>query len=216
MNFNMLLKLIPQMLDASLVTLEIFFLTLALSIPLGFIVCFGRMSKNIVIRKTVGLYLLIMRGTPLILQLIFFYFAPSKVFGISIPRFWAAILAFVLNYAAYFCEIFRSGIESIPIGQKEAAAILGFTKPQTFFHISLPQVVKRILPPMGSECMTLVKDTALAQTIGVAEMFRLAQNVTTREVTIVPIFVAGVFYLVMNGLVSICFSHMEKRLSYYD
>lgn len=204
------------MLEASLVTLQVFFLTLILSIPLGFFVCFGRMSKNIVIRKIIGFYLLIMRGTPLILQLIFFYFAPSQLFGITIPRFWAAILSFVLNYAAYFCEIFRSGIESIPIGQKEAAAILGFTKTQTFFHISLPQVIKRILPPMSSECMTLVKDTALAQTIGVAEMFRLAQTATTREFSIVPIFVAGIFYLIMNGVVSICFTHMEKRFSYYD
>ncbi len=216
MEFNTLLKLIPQMLEASLVTLQVFFLTLILSIPLGFIVCFGRMSKNIVVRKVIEFYLLIMRGTPLILQLIFFYFAPSKLFGIAIPRFWAAILAFVLNYAAYFCEIFRSGIESIPVGQKEAATILGFTKIQTFFHISLPQVIKRILPPMGSECMTLVKDTALAQTIGVAEMFRLAQTATTREFSIVPIFVAGIFYLIMNGVVSVCFTHMENRLSYYD
>ena len=216
MDFNTLLKLIPQMLEASLVTLQIFFLTLVLSIPLGFFVCFGRMSKNVVIRKVIGFYLLVMRGTPLILQLIFFYFAPSKLFGFSIPRFWAAILAFVLNYAAYFCEIFRSGIESIPVGQQEAATILGFTKVQTFFHISLPQVFKRILPPMGSECMTLVKDTALAQTIGVAEMFRLAQTATTREFSIVPIFVAGIFYLVMNGVVSLCFTRMEKRLSYYD
>ncbi len=215
-DFDMLSNLIPQMLKASLVTVEIFFLTLALSIPLGFIVCFGRMSRNVVIREIIKFYLLIMRGTPLILQLIFFYFAPASLFGITIPRFWAAILAFVLNYAAYFCEIFRSGIESIPVGQHEAAFILGFNKSQTFFRISLPQVVKRILPPMGSECMTLVKDTALAQTIGVAEMFRLAQTATTREFSIVPIFVAGIFYLVMNSLVSIAFNKMEKSLSYYD
>ncbi len=222
-DFEMLSNLIPQMLKASLVTIEIFFLTLALSIPLGFIVCFGRMSKNVIVREIIKFYLLVMRGTPLILQLIFFYFAPPTISALfkmesplTIPRFWAAILAFVLNYAAYFCEIFRSGIESIPTGQHEAAFILGFNKSQTFFRISLPQVVKRILPPMGSECMTLVKDTALAQTIGVAEMFRLAQTATTREFSIVPVFVAGVFYLIMNSLVSVAFNKMEKSLSYYD
>ena len=214
-DFDMLSNLIPQMLKASLVTIEIFFLTLGLSIPLGFIVCFGRMSKNVVIREIIKFYLLLMRGTPLILQLIFFYFAPGYV-GLRIPRFWAAILAFVLNYAAYFCEIFRSGIESIPVGQHEAAYILGFNKTQTFFRISLPQVIKKILPPTGSECMTLVKDTALAQTIGVAEMFRLAQTATSREFSIIPIFIAGIFYLVMNSLVDVAFSKMEKSLSYYN
>ena len=122
----------------------------------------------------------------------------------------------MLNYAAYFCEIYRSGIESIPAGQSEAAAVLGFTRTQTFFRILLPQVIKRILPPMASECMTLVKDTALAQVIGVAELFRLAQTTVSRESSILPIFIAGVFYLSMNGAVSKFFTYLEKKMGYYD
>ena len=204
------------MLTATQVTLEIFFLTILISVPLGFVVCYGRMSKNPIIRKIISAYLLIMRGTPLILQLIFFYFCPFYIFGATLDRFWAAILAFVLNYAAYFCEIYRGGIESMPVGQYEAASVLGFTKRQTFFRITLPQVIKRILPSMGNEFMTLVKDTALAQTIGVAEMFRLAQTSVTREASIIPIIVAGVFYQVMNGVVSKGFSVAEKKLGYYQ
>ncbi|HIZ56889.1 MAG TPA: amino acid ABC transporter permease [Firmicutes bacterium] len=216
LNINSLLKLVPHMVDASLTTLNIFFLTLIFAVPLGFVICFGRMSKYKPVRKIVEFYLLIMRGTPLILQLIFFFYGVFPFFGLSLPRFWAAIFAFVLNYAAYFCEIFRSGLESMPRGQREAAAVLGFTKTQTFFRILLPQVIKRILPPMGSECMTLVKDTALAQVIGVAELFQLANSSVSREASIIPIFVAGVFYLLMNGIVSRCFSALEKRLNYYQ
>ena len=159
--------------------------------------------------------MLIVRGTPLILQLIFVYFAPYYIFKVSYDRFTAAIIAMSVNYAAYFAEIYRGGIESIPRGQYEAGKVLGFTKMQTFFRIVLPQVVKRILPATGTEVITLVKDTALAQTIGVAELFRAAQNAASREFSTMPIFIAGVFYFVMNCVVSEVFARIEKKLDYY-
>ncbi|MBQ4496812.1 MAG: amino acid ABC transporter permease [Spirochaetaceae bacterium] len=204
------------MLDGTKVSLEVFFLTLLFSLPLGLIVAFGRMSRHAFINAPVKLFMLIIRGTPLILQLIFVYFAPYYLFRASYDRFIAVIIAFSINYAAYFAEIYRGGIESIPKGQYEASKVLGFTKTQTFFKIILPQVVKRILPASGNEVITLVKDTALAQTIGVAELFRVAQNAASRQFSTMPIFVAGVFYFVMNWLVSWCFARFEKKLSYYN
>lgn len=204
------------MLDGTKVSLEVFFLTLLFSLPLGLIIAFGRMSKHAVINAPVKFFMLIIRGTPLILQLIFVYFAPYYLFKASYDRFVAVIIAFSINYAAYFAEIYRGGIESIPKGQYEAAKVLGFTKSQTFFKIILPQVIKRILPASGNEVITLVKDTALAQTIGVAELFRVAQNAASRQFSTMPIFVAGVFYFVMNWLVSWCFVRFEKKLSYYN
>lgn len=215
MGIEQFTNMLSHMLEASVTTLEVFFLTLLFSLPLGLIVSLGRMSKFKVISVPVRIYLLIMRGTPLILQLIFFYFAPSTIFGLNLDRFVAAILACTLNYAAYFAEIYRAGIESVAVGQYEAAHVLGFGKTQTFFKIVLPQVIKRILPPMSNEFMTLVKDTALVQTIGVAELFRYAQTTTSQMATIMPIFVAGVFYLVMNMVVERAFSTAEKRLAYY-
>jgi polar amino acid transport system permease protein len=207
------MKMLLQMLEASAVTLELFALTLLFSLPLGLLVAFGRMSKRWYIQWPVRFYLLIMRGTPLILQLVFFYFGLNALFPIN--RFVAAVVAFALNYAAYFAEIYRGGIEAIPDGQREAAQVLGFTRAQTFGHILLPQVIKNILPAMGNEFMVLVKDTALAQAIGVMELFRLAFNITSREFTILPIFVAGLFYLIMNALVSKGFSIAEKKMGYY-
>ncbi|MDD4698747.1 MAG: amino acid ABC transporter permease [Oscillospiraceae bacterium] len=215
MKLESLISMLQRMLGASTVTLEVFFLTLIFSLPLGLLVAKGRMSHLKVINVPIKFYLLIMRGTPLILQLIFFYFAPSSLFGISLDRFWAAVLAFSLNYAAYFAEIFRGGIQSIPVGQHEAAAILGLSKLQTFFKIILPQVIKNIIPPMGNEFMTLVKDTALAQTIGVMELFRIANTTSSQYFSTVPIFVAGVFYLAMNAVVSYGFSFASKKLNYY-
>ena len=219
------------------VSLEIFMLTLIFSLPLALLVAFGRMSRNVVVSSIVKCYLLVMRGTPLILQLIFIYFAPkylhmflvNSLSGvITSPGFWAAvktilsydrfiavIIAFTLNYAAYFAEIYRGGIESISRGQYEAAKVLGFTGSQTFGRIILPQVVKRILPAAGNEVITLVKDTALAQVIGVAELFRAAHNASAREFSTMPIFMAGLFYLVMNWVVTVVFARVEKRLSYY-
>jgi polar amino acid transport system permease protein len=226
------------MLRAAVVSLEVFFLTLLFSMPLALPVAFGRMSKSRPLRAVVNFYILVMRGTPLILQLIFIYFAPKYLlqflqnvlgayitsagfwnavsFLLSYERFTAVIIAFTLNYAAYFAEIYRGGIESIPKGQYEAAKVLGFTRAQTFTRVILPQMVKRILPATGNEVITLVKDTALAQTIGVAELFRAAQNASSREFSAMPIFMAGVFYFFMNWAVTAAFMKFEKKLSYYS
>lgn len=203
------------LLEATGVSLKIFFLTLLFSLPLGLPLAAARMSKNPLLSIPARVFMLIVRGTPLILQLIFVYFAPYYIFKVSYDRFTAAIIAMSVNYAAYFAEIYRGGIESIPRGQYEAGKVLGFTKMQTFFRIVLPQVVKRILPATGNEVITLVKDTALAQTIGVAELFRAAQNAASREFSTMPIFIAGVFYFVMNCVVSEVFARIEKKLDYY-
>ena len=233
-----MLRLLIVMLKGTVTSLEVFFLTLLFSMPLALPVTFGRMSKNVVLRSIIKFYLLIMRGTPLILQLIFIYFAPKYLYTflntalseiISSPGFWrtlktilsynrftAVIIAFALNYAAYFAEIYRGGIESISKGQSEAAKVLGFTKGQTFFRIVLPQVIKRILPATGNEVITLVKDTALAQVIGVMELFHAARTSAAREFSTMPIFIAGVFYLIMNWVVTVIFAQIEKKLSYYN
>jgi len=209
------LRFLGFLLEGTLVTLEIFFLTLLFSLPLGLLISFGRMSKNRLLSEIVKIYIDIMRGTPLILQLIVIYFAPSMLFGLNIDRFIAAVTAFVLNYAAYFAEIFRGGIESMPKGQYEAAQVLGFTGTQTFMGIILPQVIKRILPPISNEVITLVKDTALVQTLGVSELFRVAKNEATRVSNVTPLFIAGVFYFVMNWIVTRVFHFTEKKLNYY-
>ena len=208
-------KMLEAMLQGSLVSIEVFFLTLLFALPFALPIAFGRMSRNKAVSALVNGYLLVMRGTPLILQLIFVYFAPYYLFGVSYDRFIAVVIAFVINYAAYFAEIYRGGIESIPRGQYEAAKVLGFTKNQTFFRIVLPQVIKRILPSTANEVITLVKDTALAQTIGVAELFRVAQNASARQFSTMPIFIAGIFYFILNWGVSALFDRAEKKLSYY-
>ena len=207
--------MLEAMLQGSLVSIEVFFLTLLFALPFALPIALGRMSRNRAVSALVNGYLLVMRGTPLILQLIFVYFAPYYLLGLSYDRFVAVVIAFVINYAAYFAEIYRGGIESIPRGQYEAAKVLGFTKSQTFFKIVLPQVIKRILPSTANEVITLVKDTALAQTIGVAELFRVAQNASARQFSTMPIFIAGIFYFVLNWGVSALFDRAEKKLSYY-
>jgi polar amino acid transport system permease protein len=211
-----MVKMLGTMLEGSLVSLEVFSLTLLFALPLALPVALGRMSGSRLVRVPVHLYGLVMRGTPLILQLLFVYFAPYYLFDASYDRFTAVIAAFTLNYAAYFAEIYRGGIQSIPKGQYEAAKVLGFTRADTFFRIVLPQVVKRILPASANEVITLVKDTALAQTIGVAELFRVAQNASARQFSTTPIFVAGAFYLVMNWGVSELFLRVERKLAYYS
>ncbi len=208
-------KLLLQMMKGTLVSLEVFSLTLLFSLPLGLLIALGRMSKKTLIKKPIQFLLLVVRGTPLILQLIFVYFAPYYLLKLSYDRFTAVIIAFSINYACYFAEIYRGGIESIPHGQYEASKVLGFTRPQTFFRIILPQVIKRILPASGNEVITLVKDTALAQVIGVAELFRVAQTASSKEFSTMPIFIAGVFYFVMNWAVSAVFIRLEKKLNYY-
>ena len=196
-------------------SLRIFFSTLVFALPLGLLVSLGRMSKIKIINWPVRLFILIMRGTPLMLQLLFVFYGLKPLFGIQLDRVIAAQVAFALNYAAYFAEIYRGGIESIPDGQYEAAKVLGFNKKQTFFRIILPQVVKRIIPPMGNEFITLVKDTSLAQVIAVVELLKVTNNWVSSAVSMVPFVIAAVFYLVMNGVVTRCFTIAEKRLSYY-
>lgn len=210
------MKFIVFLLEGTLVTLQVFFLTLLFSLPLGLLVAVGRMSQKKWISLPVKQFILIMRGTPLILQLIFFYFAPFYMFGLNLDRFTAAIIAFSLNYAAYFAEIYRGGIESISKGQYEAAKVLGFTRAQTFTRIILPQTIKRILPPISNEVITLVKDTALVQVLGISELFRVAKNESSRIFSTTPIFIAGIFYYAMNWAVTKAFDFAEKKLGYYS
>ena len=208
-------KLVLAMQDGFANTLTIFFLTLIFSIPLGMIVALLRMSKRKIISVPVSLYILVMRGTPLMLQIFAIYFAIPMVFHQNLDRMTATILAFSVNYAAYFAEIFRGGIMSIPVGQHEAAKVLGFTKAQTFFHVVLPQVIKRVLLPVSNEVITLVKDTSLANIIAVSELFRAAKNEASRTASVEPLFVAGLFYLLMNGVVTLVFSYLTRRYEYY-
>ena len=196
-------------------TLILFFLTLIFGLILGMIIAKGRMSKLLIIQMPIRFFLLIMRGTPLILQLYGFYFGLYYIAGLSLDRMTAAVISFSLNYAAYFAEIYRSGIQAIPKGQYEAAKVLGFNRSQTFFKIILPQVVKIITPSLGSECMTLVKDTSLAHVIGVMEIYVVATNQMARSRGMIYLVVAGIFYLIMNAIVSKVFSVIEKRMNYY-
>ena len=209
--------MLMQLIKGLGVTAEIFFLTLIFSLPLGLLVSFGRMSKHALVRTISKIYISIMRGTPLMLQLIVVYFAPFYVFGLKIPnyRFPAIIIAFALNYAAYFAEIYRSGIESMPAGQYEAAKVLGYTKAQTFMRIILPQVIKRILPPVTNETITLVKDTSLAFVLAQAEMFTMAKQIAAKETSIMPLMAAGLFYYIFNLIVAFAMERLEKALNYY-
>lgn len=207
--------LIPNMLSATVTVIKIFVLTVLLSIPLGFIVALARRSKYWFISGPTRLYQLIFRGTPLMLQLFFFMYGPYYILDFSFDRFTACIMAFTINYAAYFGEIFRGGIASIPKGQYEAAKVLGYTKLQTFMRIILPQVVKNVIPATGNELMTLVKDTSLAQVISVVELFRVASAAGSKYFSTVPIIVAAVFYLVMNTIVELSFKLIEKKFDYY-
>ena len=214
-NPQAMLKLIGAMQDGLAATLTIFFATLIFSIPLGMVVALLRMSRRRVISVPVSLYILVMRGTPLMLQLFAVYFALPMFFGLNLDRMAATILAFALNYAAYFAEIFRGGMMSIPVGQHEACQVLGMTKVQAFWHIVLPQVVKRVLLPVSNEVITLVKDTSLANIIAVSELFRAAKNEASRTASVEPLFVAGLFYLAMNGVVTLVFSYLTKKMDYY-
>ena len=198
-------------------TAEIFFLTLLFSLPLGLVVSFGRMSKNPVIRGITKFYISVMRGTPLMLQLLVVYFAPYYLFGLNLRgyRFPAIIIAFAVNYAAYFAEIYRGGIESMAVGQYEAAKVLGYSKTQTFFKIILPQVCKRIMPSVTNETITLVKDTSLAFVLAQAEMFTMAKQIAAKETSMVPLMAAGLFYYIFNFLVAFVMERIEKSMNYY-
>ena len=210
---------------------QLFGLTLLFSLPLGLIIAFGSMSKweirfggagkSVAVRPISALmktFVWIIRGTPLMLQLLICFFGPYYIFGMTLHsnyRFTAVIIAFALNYAAYFAEIYRAGIESISVGQYEAAKVLGYTPVQTFFRIIFPQVFKRILPPLTNEAITLVKDTSLAFSLSVLEMFTIAKQIASAHATMIPFVVAGVFYYVFNFLVASGMGHLEKRMNYY-
>ena len=211
-NFLNLVKILSEGLGT---TLLIFTLTLLLGIPAGILVAMARNSKNKIISNITKLYILIIRGTPMMLQIIFIYFAPYYLFKINYDRFVAIIIAFVVNYAAYFAEIFRSGILSIPKGQKEAAFTLGFSRTQTFFRILLPQIIKRILPSMSNEVISLIKTTSLAQIIGITEIFALAQKQASYQSYVVPLCVAGLIYLILCTIITYVFNRAEKKYNYY-
>ena len=214
-----IMEMLPQLLAGMAVRVQIFAVTVVFSLPLGLIISFGRMAKNPVVRGITKAYISIMRGTPLMLQLFIVYFGPYYLFGIRVTndyRLWAVFIGFVINYAAYFAEIYRSGIQSMPAGQYEAARLLGYNRVQTFFRIIFPQVVKRILPPVTNEVITLVKDTSLAFTISVVEMFTIAEQLASAQATMVPFVAAGIFYYIFNFLVAVVMEWAEKKLSYYQ
>jgi polar amino acid transport system permease protein len=212
---NEIIAFIPQVLEGLKVTIEIFIITLILSIPLGGIIALGRISKVKILNSITGVYVLILRGTPLLLQILFIFFGLPLI-NISIPRFPAAILAMVLNYGAYFGEIFRAGILSIDKGQFEGAEVLGLSKKDTFFRIIMPQALKRIFPPVANEIITLVKDTALVYVVGLDELLKVAKIASNRLSSIMPFVVIGVVYLLFNGLITKVLESIEKRFSYYQ
>lgn len=210
--------MLSMLTEGFVVTLQIFACTLVGALPLGILVALCRMSRFTVLSALTRVYISIMRGTPLMLQLMFIYFAPWYVFGIQLSTEWkfgATIVAFVLNYSAYFAEIYRSGIQSIPVGQREAAQVLGYSRAQTFMKIIMPQVIKRIIPAMGNEIIVLVKDTSLAFTIGVAELFTTARAIVSSQGVLTAFVVAAAFYWVFTFVVEAIIARIEKRLSYY-
>ena len=209
-----ILQVLPSLLDGAKVTLQVFCIVIVLSIPFGAVLAFLMQIKFKPLQWLLTLYVWIMRGTPLLLQLIFFYSVLPSV-GIVMDRLPAAILAFTLNYAAYFAEIYRSGIQSMPVGQYEAAKLLGYSKSQTFIKIILPQVIKRILPSVTNEVITLVKDTSLAFTLSVMEMFTTAKALASSQVSMMPFVAAGIFYYVFNLVVAMFLEWLEKKLDYY-
>ncbi len=240
-------NIVQQLLAGLWAAVQLFVLTLAFSLPLGMLVCFGRRSewapfsrlgkakedagggkpgflvrflRNLKPVQLVFQFIIsILRGTPLMLQLMVVYFGPYYIFGMNLSgysRLLASVIAFSVNYSAYFAEIYRSGIQSIPVGQYEAAQVLGYSKSQTFLKIILPQMVKRVLPSVTNEVITLVKDTSLAFVIAYQEMFTVAKQIAAAKTTVMPLFVAGVFYFIFNGVVAWGMERIEKRLSYYN
>ena len=197
-------------------TVQLFCLTLVFALPLGLLISFGSMSRITPLRALIKIIVWIVRGTPLMLQIIVVFYVPGLLFDYPMQsRFTAVLVAFVINYACYFSEIYRGGIQSIPRGQTEAAAVLGMKKSQAFFYVTLPQVVKRIMPPMSNEIITLVKDTSLARVIGVVELIKFSEQIVNNYVVLWPLFYAGVFYLVFSGLLTLLFRYIEKKLDYY-
>ena len=213
-----LLTMIVKMSEGLSKTCAIFFLTLIFSLPLGMIVALLRMSKLKVVSAVTRFCITVLRGTPLMLQLLVVFFGPYYLFGIQTSaayRFYAVIIGFTLNYAAYFAEIYRSGIQAVPVGQHEACEILGYSRTQKFFKIVFPQMVKNIIPSVTNEVITLVKDTSLAFAISYTEMFTLAKQVAAAQATILPLFIAGVFYYIFNAVVAFVMDRIEKKLNYF-
>ena len=211
----MFLPVTLQLLAGFWESIKIFLLTLVFSLPLGLVICFGSMSKFTPLRKLIRGFVWIIRGTPLMLQLMIIFYGPGLMFGLpSLSRFTATIVAFSINYACYFSEIYRGGIESIPRGQYEAGQVLGMTKSQIFFKVVLLQVIKRILPSMGNEVITLVKDTSLARVISVYEIIWAGESFIKKGL-IWPLFYTGAFFLIFSGLLTILFSKLEEKLNYF-
>lgn len=209
---NYLLEILPSLMSGLKMTLGVFFITIIGSVPLGILVALGMKSHYFTIRWLINGYIWVMRGTPLLLQLIFVYYGLGMM-GITFPRFEAAAIAFIVNYAAYLAEIFRGGLQAIPRGQYDAAKVLGFTRVQTFFKIILPQVIKIIVPSFGNEVINLVKDTSLVYVIGLGDLLRAGNIAASRDVTLVPYLLVGLIYLLMTAIVTVLLRRSETRLN---
>lgn len=207
-------SILPAITSGMFATIEIFIVTLCLSIPLGLLAALGRLSTIKIVSKVIRLYILIMRGTPLLLQLVFVFFGLPYV-GITLDRKTAALIALTLNYAAYFAEIFRGGIDSINQGQYEAATVLGFSKYRTIRRIILPQVFKVVLPSIGNEVLTLVKDTSLVYVVGMGELLRAGKIASNRDASLLPLMVVGMVYLILISILTEVFKGLERKYSYY-
>ena len=212
-----LLTMIMKMSEGLGKTCAIFFLTILFSLPLGMLITLLRMSKNKVVSSVTRFVIAVLRGTPLMLQLLAVTYGPYYLFGTAVAKnkLIPVVIAFAINYAAYFAEIYRGGIDSIPVGQYEAANVLGYTRAQTFLRIILPQVVKRIMPSITNEVVTLVKDTALVTCIALCDMYYYAKKATSATGSLLPLFLAGAFYLLMNTVVEVVFDRLNKRMDYY-
>jgi len=209
-----ILSLLPTMLGGTVITLKLFAFTLVMALPLGVVMAIARLSSLRFLNYFMQFYIWVFRGTPLLLQLLFIYYGLG-IIGIQIDRFTAAVLSFVLNYSAYLAEIYRAGIQSIDRGQSEAADVLGLTRFQTMTRIILPQMIKRVLPPISNEVINLIKDTALVYAIGMSELLRVAKTASVRDFSFVPFFTAAIFYLLMIGLIQQFFKWLEAKYDYY-
>lgn len=211
-----ILRILPNMFAGLGVSAQIFLITIVLSLPIGILLALVRISKVAVFRKLAEIYIYVMRGTPLMLQIMFIYYGLPLMLNVQISDFPAVILAFVANYAAYFAEIFRGGIQSIPKGQYEGAKVLGFTYRQTMWHIVLPQVVKRVIPPLGNETITLLKDTSLVYILAMNDLMRVTRAFVQRDFDTMPFLVAAVFYLVCTAILTKILTYVEKRYAVYE
>lgn len=211
-----ILRILPNMFAGLGVSAQIFLITIVLSLPIGILLALVRISQVAVFRKLAEVYIYVMRGTPLMLQIMFIYYGLPLMLNVQISDFPAAILAFVANYAAYFAEIFRGGIQSIPKGQYEGAKVLGFTYRQTMWHIVLPQVVKRVIPPLGNETITLLKDTSLVYILAMNDLMRVTRAFVQRDFDTMPFLVAAVFYLVCTAILTKILAYVEKRYAVYE